>query len=287
MSKSGNLTVNNLIDPRNKVRSVTENIAIESGGFLVAEGVSIAAGLGTVAIADKIIPKPLLDYGSQILGKVVAEPLLDTYDSLAAKFCKLEECKHDKDESRAVRGQKLGRGMIVFGTAYLVGLGTKLITRRAWNDHHGFKENHPAKLPKGTPFGRKIEHVARFDYMSPHEKMIFLADEGVHYGALYLMNNQLAPCTDHLIRGTTSFIHKTTGFDEKKSHEIASVVWIWDAANILGAAAGIAAIAGAHAKGWPKGWAEKILANKPRPGDISHVEKVVEKAASAVASHLL
>lgn len=268
--------------------SAAGSFALESGGFLIAEAVSILAGLGTVAATDLVIPKSAMKYGAQVLGKAVVEPFLDQIDYVSSKICKLDECKPDADETREQRAERFGKVIIVFGAAYAISMAAKLFTRRAWNEHHNIIEDLPAPISrKEVGTWNWIKHHATFQSVSPKEKMIFAADEGVHYASLYLLNNQAAPLTDAMIRKSTKLIHDTTGLSEEKSHEISTMAWVWDAPNILGAVAGIGAIAGAHFKGWhhPDNWVGKVLQNKPRT-DLSHVEKLAKESGTSYSKAL-
>lgn len=257
-------------------------IVKESGGFLVAEAASAATGLGVVAVADWLIPKPIMKFASKTISKLVVEPYLDTIESVVSRVCKLEECKPDLKVSREDRAEKIAKTMIVFGGAYVASMGVKLFARRKMNEITGIVEHIPAKLPPTATLWEKVKHYGTFQFMAPEEKLIFLADEGVHLGALYLLNNQMAPFTDDMIKRSTKLIQKTTGVSEAKAHEISNMAWIWEASNGLGAAAGMAVIAGNHLGGWStKGMLGKILQNKLPSDSISHVEKVALKDAAS------
>jgi hypothetical protein len=260
--------------------SVGSKIAKESAGFLVAEGASAATGLGVVAIADWLIPKPVLKLASRTISKIVVEPYLDTIESTLSRFCKLDECKVDPGVPREERAERLAKTMIVFGTAYVTSMGVKLFARRKMNELTGIIEHVPRELPAAATLLEKLKYYGTFQFMAPQEKLIFLADEGVHLGSLYLLNNQMASFTDDMIKRTSSMIQKTTGASETKAHEIANMAWIWEASNGLGAAAGIAMIAGNHAAGWStKGFLGKILANKLPAEEMGHVEKLAAREA--------
>lgn len=268
--------------------SVERNIAVESGGFAVAEVGSAAVDLGVVGLIDLIIPKPVVEYGSQILAKYVIEPILDPIEKGITKVCKLEECQVDETKSREERAQKIGRDMIVFGTAGAVAFVSKLLIRRGWNEHFGIVEHNPAKFTLKDAGGVMpwISHHLRLDFMSPHEKMIMLADEGVHMTSLWLANNQMAPLTDKIIRHTSDILQSGTGMDKEKADDVSKMFAIWELPNLIGTAAGMGAIAGSHIKGWPNGKVGEILANKPR-NDISHLEKLAAERAAAQQSQEL
>jgi hypothetical protein len=281
---SGN---NNIISPAGAHSHDTlgGKIIKESGGFMVAEMASAATGLGVVAVADMLIPKPILKFASQTVSKIIVEPYLDTIESTVSKFCKLKECQVDPDVPRAERAERIAKTMIIFGGAYVASMIVKLGTRRKMNEIAGIIEHVPAKLPASATLWDKFKYFGGLQFMAPQEKLIFALDEGVHLGSLYLLNNQLAPFTDDMIRRTTRMINKTTGLDEHKSHEIANMAWIWEAANGLGAAAAITAIAGNHAGNWStKGWLGKVLANKLPSEPLTHVEKLAAQSAANAAT---
>lgn len=254
-------------------------IARESGGFLIAELASMATGLGVVAIIDSVIPKPAMQFASKAIAKTVVEPFLDPIEKCMAKLCKLEECQPDPSKSRQERAEGLARTMIVFGIAYIVSMETKLHTRRAMNKLVGVLEELPIAPAADASLWTKVKHYGTLSHWSPQEKMIFAADEGVHLGSLYMLNNSLAPFTDEMIKSTTKMLQRTTGMDEKKAHEVASMAWVWEAANGMGAVAGIGAIAGKHALGWPRGVIGKAF------GNGSHVEKLAEQTALGSTLH--
>jgi hypothetical protein len=263
--------------------STGSKIARESGGFLIAEAASMATGLGVVAIIDSVIPKPIMKFAAKALGKTVVEPFLDPIEKCMSKICKLEECQPDPSKSREERAEGLARTMMVFGLAYVLSMEAKLHTRRAMNKLVGVLEELPHGPAANASFWQKVKHYGTLSHWSPQEKMIFAADEGVHIGSLYLLNNSLAPFTDEMIKSTSKMLQRTTGMDEKKAHEVASMAWVWEAANGLGAVAGIGAIAGKHALGWPRGVVGKAFGQGSQPA--SHVEKLAEQTALASTLH--
>jgi hypothetical protein len=264
-------------------RELRTAVASESLGFLTAELASIFTGLGVVALADKVIPKEVFEPASKFLGKHIVEPILDPIDKVVSSVCKLEECKSDPSLSREERAKRIGHGMIVFGAAYAISMGVKLSMRPFLRDKFD-PDIKPLslKLDKNAPTWDKVKHWAKGNTLSTHERMITVADEGVHYGALFLLNSPMAGVTDDLIRSTTKMIHKTTGLSDEKSNEVAKMIWVWDASNVLGAMAGIGVIAGSHYKQWPKGMFAKALENKYETKTFA--EKVA-KGAEQIISH--
>lgn len=254
--------------------SVANAIGAESFGFAGAEVASMATSLGVIAVADTLIPEKLMKNVSKAVGKVCIEPFLEQIEKGMGAVCKLDECKADEKLSREERAENLARTMMIFGAAYISSMKMKVWTRRVANHHMGFHEELPKQLAKDAPLLDKVMHEVMFwKKWSPYEQMIIAADEGVHIGSLFLLNNQLAPYTDDMIRSTTGILEKTMGWSHKKSHEVATTAWVWEAPNLLGLMAGMGAIAGKHKYGWP-------LRHEPR----THVEKVTESVHAAAPS---
>ena len=253
--------------------SKRQKIALESGGFLVAEMVSAVTGLGVVAVADMIIPKPILKGAAKCLSKCVIEPFLDPIENGLTKICKLEECQVDPTKPRAERAEQLAKTVIVFGAAYVAAMQAKLLTRHKINDHFGIHSGH-AHIPPAAnaTTWEKVKHYAKLKHWSNEDKVIFATDEGIHLGALYLLNNTLAPQTDSMIKSSTKVIQRVTGWPEEKAHEIASMAWIWEAANGLGAIAGMGMIAGNHTIGLSNKIVRLFVAD-------SHVDRLANRTA--------
>lgn len=224
-----------------------KNIAAESGGFIVAEGASMAVSLGVVGIADKVFPNQLKD-ASKVVSKLCVEPFLDTIEYGLGTVCKLKECQPDKTKPREERAQELAKTMIVFSAAWGLSMLGKVLTRRAYNSAF---------------LGQEAEREAG-KFLSSHEKRIFLADEGVHYGSILLMNTIGANVTDGMISSLTSFFQKC-GMSERKAKEMSSMAIIWELPNALGMAAGVGAIARDHLKGrvsGSAGYAASLMAER-------------------------
>ena len=141
----------------------------------------------------------------------------------------------------------LAKTLLVFGAAYAASMEAKILTRHAVNNHYGLHSGH-AHIPPtaGASTWQKIKHYGTLKHWSTEDKIILAADEGSHLGALYLLNNTLAPFTDRMIKDTSSVIKKNTGWSDEKAHEVSSMLWVWEAANGLGALAGMGVIAGNH-----------------------------------------
>ncbi len=265
--------MNNGVPVDRRQFSKRQKIALESGGFLVAEMVSAVTGLGVVAVADMIIPKPILKGAAKCLSKCVIEPFLDPIETGLSKICKLEECQVDPSKPREERAEQLAKTVIVFGAAYVAAMEAKLLTRHGINDHFGIHSGHANIPPAANATSwEKVKHYGTLKHWSNEDKVIFAVDEGIHMGALYMLNNTMAPFTDHMIKSSSKTIQKTMGWSEEKSHEVASMAWIWEAANGLGAIAGMGVIAGNHTMGLSNKIAKLFYPD-------SHVDRLAHRTA--------
>lgn len=234
----------------------------ELGGFGIAEIVAEGTWLGTAAIIT-MIPEKILHDTSMAIGKVCVEPfLLDPLEKVMHNICHLKECQPDETKSREERAANLVRAMIIFAPSMWASLEVKNRTRRYLNNKMNIPHFDPGTLEEGATLLDKLKHYAAFKHWSPDEKMIAVADEGVLLGSMYVMNNQMAPVTDDLIRNTSSMIQKTFGTSERKAHDYATAAVVWSVPNAVGGLGAAMAIASKHFLGWPKGWVGKILGQK-------------------------
>lgn len=221
------------------MKTMGQRVALQSVGLGIAEGVSIAASLGVVAFADQIAGRPLQAV-SKMLSRTVIEPYLEQIENSIGAVCKLDECKKDESLSRSERAEALAKTIIVFGTSWAAAMGSKIASRKFCNESLGIVSH---------------EHEGpwwQFWKMNKADRLIFAADEGVHYGSLLLMNTGTARYTDDMIRSTTDLLVKC-GMEEKKAHELATYTYVWEMPNILGFAAGVGAIYKANKWGWMNG----------------------------------
>lgn len=209
--------------------SSRRDVALESAGFAVAEGASMVASLGVVAVADQLFPD-LVNKSADVLAKVVVEPNLDFIESTINRVCKLEECKKDESIPREERAHNLAKTGVVFTASWVASMAAKLGTRRVMNGAFGIQD-----------------HSGSGSWWRPTRKELILlaADEPVHYGSLLLANTSLAPATDAFIRTTTDVLNKC-GVPKEKAHELASYTMIWEMPNFLGLLAGVGAIYATH-----------------------------------------
>lgn len=209
--------------------SATREFALESAGFAVAEGVSMATALGVVAIADQLFPS-VVNGAADVLAKVVIEPNLDFIEKTINRVCKLEECKRDESIPREERAHSLAKTGVVFTASWAASMAAKLATRRVLNHSFGIQD-HSGWDNKWAPTRK--------------EWIILAADEPVHYGSLILANTAAASTTDTFIRSTQGVLEKC-GVPKDKAHELASYTMIWEMPNFMGLLAGIGAIYATH-----------------------------------------
>lgn len=239
-------------------------IIAESGGFAVAEFVSMATSLGVVGIADQVAPG-LIKSASQVVAKTCIEPFLDTIEGGLSKICKLKECQPDPNKTREERAEGIAKTLIVFSAAWAASMAAKLYTRSKLNELAGLK---PDRLPTSGSWIKDQWNSVVAEMKDPNTRRIFLADEGLHYGSILLMNTVGAPITDEVINSTSNVLTKC-GMSEKKAKELSSMAIIWELPNLLGMAGGIGTIIRNHNSG-------------------SHVEKLAAvRAASALETHAL
>jgi hypothetical protein len=222
------------------------DIRHELGGFTIAELASEGTWLLLAAVTTAV-PDKIMDGATKTVGKYVVEPMLDPLEALVTKVCHLEECKIDKNESREVRAQHLARAMIVFTPAWAGSWAVKLLVRHELQPEAKRKEDKARKEDK---------------VFSPSANMIITADEITQLGSMYVLNNQLAPASDEMIRSLTRISQKVLGVSEKRAHEFASTVVVWAVPNAIGMIGASAAIMGKHLYDWPKGWVGRMFGRK-------------------------
>ena len=220
-----------------KARGAWLNVAAESAGLGVAEMVSIATSLGVVAVAEDIAPN-LLKSVSKTMGKIIEPYLLGPAESFLGTFCKLEECKIDKEKSRQERAEELSKNLIVFSAAFVTSLVAKIATRKALNHLTGI-----TTTPKRNTGNFAKDIWVNYIWPDKHDRKIFYWDEGVHMGSLILMNTGIAKQTDVMIQGSSSVLQKTLGWTKAKADRVASMAMIWEVPNVIGWLAGVGAIA--------------------------------------------
>ena len=235
---------------RDQNRRKWDNIVREVGGFGVAEIVAEGAWLGVAAVTA-MLPDKLMNKASKVVGHTIIEPVLTPLEAVMDKLCRLEECKIDKTQSREKRSENLARALIIFTPALAASWGAKIWIRHACNKKLGVGGEH------------------RDSVWSPEAKMIFGADELTQVGAMYVLNNQLAPVSDDMIRTTTRITQKMFGVSERKAHDFATAAVVWAVPNSIGALGATVAIMGKHLYGWPKGWIGKVLGKNPGDQHIS------------------
>ena len=229
-------------------------IIAESGGFAVAEFVSMATSLGVVGIADQVAPG-LIKSASQVVAKTCIEPFLDTIEGGLSKICKLKECQPDPNKTREERAEGIAKTLIVFSAAWAASMAAKLYTRSKINELAGINTH---TVPTSGSWIKDQWNSVVAEVKDPNTRRIFLTDEGIHYGMIAVMNTVGAPVTDEVINSTANILNKC-GMPEKKAHEVASMAVVWELPNLLGMAGGIGTIIRNHNGG---SHAAKLLASR-------------------------
>lgn len=239
--------------------SVGKSVGLESVGFGAAEIGSIAVNLGVVAVLDQLIPKEIMHYAAKAVAKTCIEPFQDTIEKYLSSV-KLEEFHVDKSKDKEQRAEDYAKALIVFGTAWFAAISVKTPFRRVANKHLLGVE--PPNAPKDNSLIEWIKHHIPFVNWTGEEKMIFLADEGVHYGSILLMglNQGVAKFTDDQVKNIAGLLEKV-GVPHDKAKQLASYAAIYELPNVLGTVSGIGAIFGKHAYGWPDKHVHQTLAD--------------------------
>jgi hypothetical protein len=241
--------------------SVRNAIGRESAGFLAAEGVSIGVSLGVVAIADKLIPPDIMKNATQVVAKTCIEPFQDGIEKLLDK-CKVHECRVDRTKTPEQRAEEYAKVLMVFSSAWVLSMVAKVHARRGLNHVLGVADEQIEKIAEDASVFKKIANHIPFVNWTKAERMIFMADEGVHLGlgGLILFNDKVAGFADDQITHMTNMMQKM-GLPQQKAKEISNMAVIWETPNIAGALAGFTAISGRHAFGWPEKWKKTSFAD--------------------------
>ena len=211
-------------------------ISSEVLGLGIAEFASGITSLGVFALADQVAPSAVKGT-ARALAKSCIEPNLDWIEENLQKVCHLKECQPDLTKSREERAQILSETMIKFGASFVASMVVKLASRHLINKGMGVE--HAPHVKTGNWF--KDEVV--FKHLSPHDWRVFLADESVHLGSFFMVNNGMAKHTDSAIATASSVLQKTFGWSQEKSNQVASMGIVWELPNALGFVAGSGVIA--------------------------------------------
>lgn len=232
-----------------KTHNARRDIGLESAGFAAGEIASIGTGLGVIAVMDKVIPKSMMDKATSAVAKVVIAPYLDTIERNLSK-CKLKECQVDESKTREERACRLAKGVVVFGSAWLISVGVKLGVRKwaikEWKIAGGEHQH----LPENATTWQKIKSHIPLVGSTFDANMITLADEGVHIGSLIYLNTKASDFTDSHIDKLSKTLEKA-GVTPQKAKDLSTMAMVWEVPNVLGLMAGGTAIFGKHAYGWP------------------------------------
>ena len=232
--------------------SVRNAIWRETAGFGAAEAVSMGVSLGVVAVADKLIPPEIMKHATHVVAKTCIEPLQDFIEKGLDK-CKVNECRVDKNKTREERAEDYAKVLMVFSSAWVLSMVAKVNARRGLNHVLGVADTNVAKVAADASLFKKVTHHIPFVNWTPAERMIFMADEGVHIGlgSLILFNDKVASFADEQIHHLSNMLQKF-GVSPQKAKEVSNMAVIWEAPNVAGALVGFTAIAGRHAFGWPE-----------------------------------
>ncbi|MEZ5691491.1 MAG: hypothetical protein R3D71_07495 [Rickettsiales bacterium] len=231
-------------------QTARRSVGLESLGFVVAEGASTAVSLGTVAVADKLIPEKYLNKVSHSLSNVVIKPYQKTIEKWLDK-CSIEDCKVDRNKSEDERADKYAKALIVFGGAWVLSMVAKSFARDKMNKVMNVNgSNGRQKSVASDSWVRKIGDHIPFINWSNEKRMIFAVDEGVHLGSLIFLNTKGSEITDDNIKTMSKALQKI-GVSEKKAKDISTMAMVWEVPNALGSAAGLSMVFGKHAYGWP------------------------------------
>ena len=195
-----------------KAKSVHSKIGAEIAGLGVAEFLSGVTSIGVFALADEVAPGAV-KAASKALSKLCVEDNLESIEGALGKFCKLEECKPDLSKSREQRAEELAETVIKFGASFAATMVVKLASRKYLNDSMGL--SHEPHAPTGNWFKDKV----LYKHLNPHDWKVFLADESVHLGSFFMVNNGAAKHTDAAIQASSSVLQKLFGWNKEKSNE--------------------------------------------------------------------
>ena len=225
-------TTNGFITKANSAGQISTEVL----GLGVAEFTSAITSLGVFALADQVAPGAV-KAASKALAKTAIEPNLEWIESNLQKVCHLEECKPDLSKSREERSEQMAATLLKFGASYAASMAVKMATRHMINKSMGLEHAPPPKT------GNWLKDEVLFKHLSAHDWRVFFADEAVHLGSFFLVNNSAAKHTDAAINAASSLLHKTFGWSTEKSNQVASMAIVWEMPNALGFLAGSGVIA--------------------------------------------
>lgn len=238
------------------------NTGAELTGFLGAEILAEGVWIGAAAITG-MIPKSMMHAAASAVGKVCIEPFLDPIEKTLGKVCKLKECQPDPSLPKSERAERLARTILVYAPAIAISLEAKVATRKFFNKRMALRADTPTRmLPENASMWQKITHYGKLRHWSPQEKMIFFVDEGTQIGSFLVLNNQLAPFTDDMVKSTSGVLQHAFHMKKEKADEWGAATWLWVVPNSMGAIGAAAMIAGRHLADWPKGWVGRVLGRK-------------------------
>lgn len=238
--------------PAIKKDSVRRSVGLESVAFATAEAGSTVVSLGAVALADKLVPEKWMQGISHKISQAVIAPHQDKIEKWLDK-CSIEECKIDRTKSREERADGYAKALTVFGGAWVASMIAKNMVRDKMSSLmkvNGSRQG--SSNVANISFSEKVRRHIPFVGWSAEKNMINVVDEGVHLGSLIFLNTKGSDITDSNIKTMSNALEKV-GVSEKKAKEISAMAMVWEVPNAIGSMAGIGAIFGKHAYGWPRG----------------------------------
>ena len=223
----------------------------ELSGLGAAEIVGAVVSTGVIAYADKVAPGATKAI-TKTISKIAVEPFLDQWEGGLKFFCHLKECQPDMTKSRQERAENIAHTITVFGAAFVPSLAAKLATRRGINEFCGHGDGH-AWWKVWRP--------------NAHDTRVFAWDEGIHIGSALAINTFGAKAGDKIIQGTSNVLQKVLGWPEKRAHDVATLVTVYELPNFIGLAAGSGAILHDHFKAQKAADLHKLVSST----SLSHV----------------
>src|SRR5690606_12399918 len=147
------------------------------------------------------------------------EPHLELFEGIIARLCKLKECQVNYDTPREERAKNLSNILIKFGAAWIPSMIVKIALRRGINEVTGFGD------------GSAWWNVAK---ANQHDWSIMAADEGIHYGSMFVLNATTtgAGLSDDMIDASRNVLIRL-GVPRKNASEIATMGVIHEFPNML------------------------------------------------------
>lgn len=244
---------------KNKTPFLTtrQKIRRETLGMGLAEFSSAVFSIGTVAVLEDLSPK-LTKATTKFLARYIFVPYLDYAENTLGYVCRLKECQPDQTKSREERAENLARATMLFVPAFVTSWAAKIATRKLTNKFLKVEDHAP-------PQSRKWWELHKM--MSGKDWTVIGLDEGVHLGAIWLVNAGVPDISDGMLR-TTQRIFEKAGVPKEKAKDMASMLVIWELPNVMGWLAGVGGVIHHHTHSVD-----------------AHIEKMVRNGLSDITPH--